>query len=260
MRRTITTLLLLIASITANADGDAPSIREFDVKTIESLGKVMHQYDLAAAHATDILFQQGLDLRSYPVAGWVVTQDKDGVLVTFVGKTDKGERGLFDIRPNASAEHQFRLSQKRELTPQEAAQFRAREVARQQLDRPCSDNYNSIVIKEPGSDNWLVYWIAATQKAGVVVVGGHYRFTVSADGRVILNRDRLSNSCLAIDQNEIPEGASATALLVTHIVSPTPVETHLFLGLLHKVDLVVSTGRDVAWSVSGGKINRITLQ
>lgn len=118
------------------------------------------------------------------------------------------------------------------------------------------DGYNSIVIEDPSGPGWLVYWLAATAQAGVIPVGGHYRFTVSADGTTVERADRLSLSCLAIDRRSVPAGAETAAVFVTHLVSDTPVETHVFLSLLHDVPFAVGTAPDTIWFVDGGKILR----
>jgi hypothetical protein len=55
---------------------------------------------------------------------------------------------------------------------------------------------------------------------------------------------------------ELPPGATSPMLYVTHIVSPTPVETHVFLGLLYRMPIVVGTGKDTVWVVENGKVSR----
>ena len=44
---------------------------------------------------------------------------------------------------------------------------------------------------------------------------------------------------------------------MTHIVSNTPVETHVFLSLLHNIDFFVMTPDDTIWRVSEGAISHI---
>jgi hypothetical protein len=41
--------------------------------------------------------------------------------------------------------------------------------------------------------------------------------------------------------------------VITHIISETPIETHVFVSLLHKVPVYVGTARGV-WRVEGDRI------
>lgn len=250
-------LLALFMVHVAAAEEDMPKIRAFDLDTIEALGRSMYDYDVTSARATDILFEQKLDMGQYPIKGWVVTEVQGEPLVTFVGEFGGDYLGFFDIRPQASGENRFRMVDARALSAEETAQFKARQLTAPLIAHPCSNRYNSIVIKDPTSPSWLVYWIAATVDPGVIHVGGHYRFTVTPDGTAVESADRLSLSCLTADPNEVPEDASVAALYVTHLVSDTPVETHVFLNLLNRVDFAVGTGPETLWSVSEGHINRI---
>lgn len=253
----IAIFLALLMGRVAAAQEDMPKIRVFDLNTIEALGRSMYAFDIASARATDILFEQKLDMGQYPIKGWVVTEEEGGPLVTFVGEFGGDYMGFFDIRPQASGDRRFRMVDARALSAEEVAQFKARQLTRPLITHPCSNRYNSIVIKDPTSPSWLVCWIAATADPGVILVGGHYRFTVTPDGSAVESADRLSLSCLTADPNEVPEDASVAALYVTHLVSDTPVETHVFLNLLNRVDFAVGTGPETLWSVSEGHINRI---
>lgn len=263
-RRTRLAAVCLAAAAAATAaagsavaqEDSPPPIRAFDLATIEKLGATMHRHDLAAAEATDIVLSQALDLERHPVQGWVVTGDGDDLLVTFVGMRDGEYRGFFDVRPSASRRRRFQEAGGRRLTETELARFKARQAARGLIEEPCSERYNSIVIEDPSGPGWLVYWLAATAQAGVIPVGGHYRFTVSADGTTVERADRLSLSCLAIDRRSVPAGAETAAVFVTHLVSDTLVETHVFLSLLHDVPFAVGTAPDTIWFVDGGKILR----
>ena len=43
-------------------------------------------------------------------------------------------------------------------------------------------------------------------------------------------------------------------------MSSTPVETHVFLSLLHKLPFYVSTSEGIVWEVNDGKITRKVLK
>ena len=204
------------------------------------------------------MFQQNLKLDEYPLRGWVVTDDEAGPLVTFIGEYDGVHKALFEVRPDARVSPRFRMAEQRALTDEEAAQFRARNAARDEVKEPCSERYNSVVLEDPENDGWIVYWLAATFETDVIPVGGHYRVMVSPDGNRVVRADRLSVSCLIMEKQEDPDKETA-ALVVQHLVGPTPVETHVFLSLRHDLPFVVLTGEDEAWVVEGGEIRPFDL-
>lgn len=250
-------MLGFLGCVASVAQDRIPKIREFDLKTTELLGRLLFEYDVAAARATDAVFEQNFDLSSYPVRGWIVTEDNDGFLVAFIGEHTDGYRAIFDVRLSSSGEAEVHFANNRSLSHEELSQFRARQLTRPRISEYCSDRYNSVVLKDPAGAAWLVYWIAATTDPDLIPVGGHYRFTVSMDGLTIQSADRLSRSCLNLDKKDIPKETSLAALFVTHIVSSTPLETHVFLGLLHQVDFMVGITPDTMWSVTKGKVLRI---
>ena len=160
-----------------------PPIRDFSLDVIEALGREIHRRDLAAAKATDIMFDQRLDLDNFPLRGWVVTEDSAGLLVTFVGEYDGESKAVFDVRPDETGERRFVLAEARALSAEEAAQFRARAVSENEITEPCADRYNSVVLEDPERDGWIVYWLAATTQPGTIVLGGRERDSVGRRGR-----------------------------------------------------------------------------
>jgi hypothetical protein len=228
-------------------------IRELSLDVVEELGREIYRRDMAASVATDVMLEQRLDLDEYPLRGWVVTEDADGLLVTFIGEYEGAYKAVFDVRPDERGARRFALAGQRALSSGEAAQFRARTTAQSALEEPCSERYNSVVLEDPESDGWIVYWLAATTQPGAMVVGGHYRVTVSAGGEEIVAADRLSRSCMTIE----PADEETAAAVVTHLVGPTPVETHVFVSLLHRKPIFVLTEDETIWAVEGDSIREV---
>jgi hypothetical protein len=83
---------------------------------------------------------------------------------------------------------------------------------------------------------------------------------VSADGASIVSADRLSQACLTGELPTAEEDGVPEAFVVTHLVSPTPVETHVFLSLQYGVPFVVMTGDRTAWSIVDGEIEPYDLR
>jgi hypothetical protein len=98
-----------------------------------------------------------------------------------------------------------------------------------------------------------VYLLAGTDKAGEVVLGGHFRVDVTADGKHVRKIERITNGCLRSNPNDEKEAGDAKAILTTHHASPTPNEAHVFVNLLHGFPIYVGTEVGI-WGVSQGHI------
>ena len=237
----------------SRSQDEQQDIRGFSIATIEKLGKDIYVQDSISARATDILFEQQLDLSEYPVQGWVVTDDEHGPLVTFVGNYDGQYRGVFDIRPEAKeSSRRFMYVGGRALSIEEIGRFRARELSGIRIADQCSQAYNTVVLRDPDSDSWLVYWLSAAQDHRVIPLTGHYRITVSADGSEVVRADKLFSSCLHVENDP-----SAVAMTAKHTVSSTPVETHVFLNLLYRLDFYIETNDGARWHLSNGRVSRL---
>lgn len=104
-----------------------------------------------------------------------------------------------------------------------------------------------------GESGILVEVIAGTTRPNTAVVGRHYRVVVSDDGTRVTKVFPLSKSILELPTNNCPDPTKCTALVVSHLVTDAPVETHVLVSLLNQVDLYVTTSRGW-WRVSGAKV------
>ena len=239
----------------------ASEVRDFELQVVETLGMSIYQQDSLAAEATDVLFSQGIDLSKYPISGWVVERHKKEAVIAFIGDFGGKLEGIFEIRKRKKKKAKFKelSEQERKLSDYQLSAFRARSLALENIDVPCSDRYNVVVLEDLDGVGFLVYALAATTDPDAVLVGGHYRFTVSSDGSDIEAKERLSGSCLVLDKtpDDMPRGATLAALTMTHTVSVRPLETHVFLNLLHDMDFYVGTPDQHIWRIHDGKIQRV---
>jgi hypothetical protein len=239
----------------------AAEVKDFDITITEALGRKIYDQDIIAAEATDILFAQNLDLSQYPIRGWVVEERNQKTIVTFIGEYDGEFFAIFEISKQGKQKATFTNLDKSELSAYQAAVFAARTLAMQNIKKPCSDRYNFVIVKNPIDQGFLVYALAATVDPNAVIVGGHYRFSVSQDGKNLEKAERLSASCLTLDKStqNLPAGATSVGFMVTSSVSERPLEIHVFLSLLHQIDLFVSTSTEKVWLVQNGRIEKIQL-
>jgi hypothetical protein len=221
----------------------------------ETLGRQIYVIDGAAALASTTLRHTGIDPQASGVIGWVTEPVATGILVRFVRQGRQGPEAAYDVTVDATG--QAPVLARRDgapLTPDQAGQFAAVQLALGRLDQPCSKVYAPVAFRDPGTRNWRVYALPESTQRGVFLVGGHFRFLVSPDGSRILSGGRLPPpSCLAGELTS--EGHRAVALAVAEPQSPIPTELHVFLSLRRQLPLIVLTQPEgTRWLVSNGSI------
>lgn len=116
--------------------------------------------------------------------------------------------------------------------------------------------YNYVVLSDPDGGGFLVYALGIPPGANEVVLAGHFRVTVSADGKTVERVDALSRSLLIIKKGEgLPAGYKSAGLYLGQLVSDKPVETLIYTNRLTGSPIVVFTspqGRN--WEIKNGKI------
>ncbi len=106
-------------------------IREFDMPTIEKLGKAIYERDSYAARATDILLAKVGDVKALHeanVRGWIVVEDKGHFRVRFIKQGPEGYLPAFDV-DFSSPEKGVAENAEGALTEREVSQFRARQLS-----------------------------------------------------------------------------------------------------------------------------------
>lgn len=263
----IPALMLAVAPASLLAQTPAPAavtteVTEWPLAKIAALGTDLYRHDQAAWVATDVFLAFLGDARPSDIVGWIVTGKGTDLTVRFLRRGEDNDlRPGWDIKvvdgvpgPVVPAADTAVLGER------EKAAFRARQTASSGLGQaPCSRTMNAVVLADPDSEDWLVWLLTPVPSAGAVPIGGHIRHRVSADGLTLLSREPLSRSCLTLEPSTTPDGSTTAGLFATHIVSDTPVETHVFLSLQSGLPLYVGTG-DIVWLVDGATIEQVEVQ
>lgn len=221
-----------------------PPIREFDLDTIGKLGREIYRHDKLAWIATDVLFaqQNPAKYQAEGGCGWVIDTTGAEPLVRFLRKPKLAtiEEAAYDINFPKDGKPVLTIPTNRMLTEHQIASraalatamapFNKREYP---LCRVVRGGYNYVVLDDPTGPGLLVYLLRPKDTSDSIPVGGHYRISVSADGKTIKQVDRLSASCLALDKRDsrVPAGGKVVGYVTSHVVSNTPVETHVFVAL-----------------------------
>lgn len=232
-------------------------VAEWPLSKISAMGQEIYRQDVAAWVATDALLERFAGSPPEGLRGWIVVPDGEDQRVRFVSLDGEVVRPGWDVVVRDGRAGAVEIVTDGVLSDQELARFRARQTAAANIGRlRCSANMNSVVADDPDSDGWLVWLLTSTNDANVVPMGGHYRFTVSADGLSVVSRDQLSNSCLPLPKPAPSAGRQPASLFVSQIVSQTPVETHVFLSLQNRLPIFVGVGGKV-FEVNGAAIREV---
>ena len=247
--------LILLVALSAAADD---TIRSFSIPTIVALGKDLYRRDYMAATAFDALFAAHPEAKKLPIEGWITNSDKEHQRVYFIQERDSHYSLAYIATFRGRREPQIEDKQGTALPDLVAKRFAARRAAIAAIPVFMAKTYNFEVLDAPDGKGFLVYGLASTKDPNEVVVGGHYRVTVSTDGKV-QQVDALSRSFLVLQRQSpgVPKDANVVGLTMTHIVSNTPVETHVYVSLLHKMPLYVVTSEHDIWRVSDGEITKM---
>jgi hypothetical protein len=153
-----------------------------------------------------------------------------------------------------------RLSDTAEKGATNPTRKRARDTAVAALKGKLFDiPYKYVVLDDPDGSGFLVYALAYSKKE--IILGGHFRVTVSADGSKAERVDALSNTLLR--QPPPPrghEGEKPLTVSMSQIVSNRPLETCVYISLHDKVIVSVGMVNDNAkvWAFVGDKIFEMT--
>lgn len=230
------------------------------VERVAERGRQIYVQDQMAWHATDFVLENDLikaDGKGHFIA---VPNPTGGGYVYFIrdrvfGKT-KARRVAFDTSGKLSAD-----TEEVTLDPDVAGRFKALRTAKSSKAlRFCSELVNSVVLADDEGDGWLVYLMSATREPNRMVLGGHNRVKVSRDGKQVLSVDYSANSCLVMETDATgPEGQEPEFMMVTHLVSDLPWETHVFQSISFDRPMIVLTGSS-AWRVRGDSLEKIDLE
>lgn len=249
--------LLTFGSAGAGATQDArpTPVEAWPLAKVQRLGQALYDQDFAAARGSDALLARFNGRPPSDLAGWIVVGEGRDQTVRFLAQEGDGFRAAYDIpvrngRAGAVAEVADGT-----LPPEQQAVVRARMTAANNIGLlRCTPRYNAVVLDDPDSDGWLVWLLASTNQSNQLILTGHYRFHISADGSEVLRRDQLSTTCII--QTVDPAKGQIAGLTVSHIVSPLPVETHVFTSLLYRLPIYVVAGEKL-YGVEGARIREV---
>lgn len=246
------------------AKDERPSIREFSLETLSKLGQEIYRHDQLAWKATDLLFAKikPEQLEKDGSVGWVVeTSNPDVGLVRFLRKKGESLEAGYDVSFPKSGPPTVTVPSNRELSSAQLAKAKATRAAIDAYAKAslpwCGGQFNTVVLDDPDGSGYLVYLLRPKPSRSAIPVGGHYRITVSSDGSKVEQIDQLFASCLTIDPSRDANGHQLAGVTMSHVVSQTPVETHVFLSLQEHLPFYVATMDGRIWVIQNGEIAQV---
>lgn len=118
--------------------------------------------------------------------GWITELRKDAEIVYLIAHIPSGSTLAYTVTFHGSERPAVNDHRGQPLPPNIAVRYKARQTAVVALQgKFFYANYNFEVLDDPDGSGFLVYALAATNKTGEQITGGHYRVTVSAGGRKV---------------------------------------------------------------------------
>lgn len=169
-----------------------------------------------------------------------------------------GEIREFDLKTIERLGNELtRVSQTRDRGATDPARKRAVQTAKTALRGKLFDiHYDYVVLDDPDGSGFLVYALGTTRRPDRVVLGGHARVTVSADGITVKRMDRLSHTLMVEDPKHqgVPKETNLVGSIYNQIVSDKPVETLIYTSRLSGRPIFVQTPDGKMWQVANGRM------
>lgn len=116
----------------------------------------------------------------------------------------------------------------------------------------CEGNYSVVRVDDTGDNLEHIYLILQPPKSEGIQMGRHVRFDFALGTNDIKDIVTSSKSCLMIPVGD----KDAEAAFVTHLLSDTRSEFHVYLSLYHQKPIYVGTDAGT-WKVDDGKISKV---
>jgi hypothetical protein len=223
-----------------------------EVSKAERLGEKLYLQDTVAAKASHMLLQAAGPIKPGELSGWIIVKEGPVTLTRFIKQTGEDINVIYDVQIDVKGDSKVTKDNLRPLSKTELAMFRARQNAMRAAPKDCTRAYNTAVIKDPDSDSWLVYILAAASQ-DVIVVGGHSRIKVSPDGNNVLVVTPLYEKCLAMPIPADVKNPKEQAFSVSYSIADVPSEIHVYLNRFHGYTVYVATPKGT-WRVKNGRI------
>lgn len=137
---------------------------------------------------------------------------------------------------------------------------RAKQTAMAALKGKLFDiRYSYAVLDDPDGSGFLVYALGKAPRRSDVVMHGHCRVTVSADGSKAERVEPLARTLLIQNKGGegLPAGAQLAGLVTTQIIGTRPLETLVYVSKMAGQPIAVGTSDRQIWMIERGRIRKL---
>jgi hypothetical protein len=259
----------LCLALSAAAHAAEPEVEQA-IEHASKRGELIFKLDQSAWVSTDELRRKVPDLAKSGIQGWVIDPAGDRMLAIYYRLEGGEPRAAFIAETrgdNVLTSHVLGDHEDRRLTPIQIRMARAAQVARRLPLERCTDGpINSVIIPPTSPDAPVtVYMLSPRVKTDEFPFGGHQRFDIDMEGKVVARR-AFSKACLNMTPPPAPDGGEPAVAIVTHLLDPTPTEIHVFTSISMGRPIVVGTNADQPssetfrmWLVDGPKISFVDV-
>jgi hypothetical protein len=253
MRRLVCVLAACLFLLAGYASAET---KDSELKTylagVTHRGRALYAYDQAAWHGTDAIFALKPDTSG--LTHYICARTSSGWQVTFLKWNEAHDKLLVAYQANEVKPGKYearKIDPPKEASSDLAAMERALVLALADFPRP-DRPYNTAIL--PGPDgNFYVYLYPGQTNAKVWPLGGDVRYTVSSDGRHIVEKRRMHKDIL---DTENKTGAAAVGGYHTHVLTDVPEDTDVLYVLTRQpsVPEYVGAGKRVFEVYTDGTI------
>lgn len=258
MRHLIVFMLCLAWAPALLAQPDSESAR---IAWTAERGRLLFDIDRAAWVGTDDMLARIPNAGSGGMRGYVVEREGAGYSVIFYGGPAAAPVAFYRGRVEGGrvvSRDIFPADARPRLTPLQQRLAGLRDLVPSLERQPCGDRpFNTAAIPPDTPDGPIdLYLLTPQVRANNYPLGGHYRFTIAADGRVLSDR-AFSNSCIDLGPPPGDQSGPNAVMFITHSLDPIPTEIHVFTSLTAGAPLgvgIVESRR--MWWIEEGRISR----
>lgn len=253
--------VMMLAAALAAEPTKTPTVSTEEAAQIQlalNRGQLLYRYDQSAWHVTDAAMAALSKDSKQSLKGYVTVPDGDTLRTTFYGGDDSTRFRVYSAvwdGTKAVSVETYSPEAKVPVSQIEASFIKARDLALTKAGtlENCSNRpFNSVVLPpERAGGPTAVYLFAPQTTAESVPMGGHYRLEV-LNGEVVAQR-AFTKSCISLPTKvgiaQDKKGSSPEALMITHLLDPTPTEIHVFSVFAAGLPIFVGVANNSIYAV-----------
>ena len=239
----------LLGASPAFARGESESGTAEAIASAEASGRMVHTHYRAIEVVREAMHADRTMRRDRRVAEWSTLGYGGQIHVAVLDETSAAIYRAVVSSDGALVAPVEALTAPTVLSEPERDAAQARRTALALDASRCGTDYEAVSLPSSVSGQWVVYLFPRPAR-GVVRLGGSSR--VETEGDAVTAWRPYTRTCIALDP-----GDNAGAMVVTHLLDPTPTDMHVFWSLWRGMTLYVTTSETGLWKIESGRISAV---